>query len=178
MQSIDVRQLGPGDTEFSWTVTAPELGLGNEKEFQYPISIEVKALKIGARVMVSGMARCRVGLACRRCSEPFGKDLEAEVAVEYREGTPPRRKEDVIEDGDRDASWYTAPLIDLADDLRQILLVAVPEYPLCGENCRGLCPVCGANMNAVTCSCLPLTGGTPFEALEKLIETEEKERKK
>jgi uncharacterized protein len=177
MQSIDVRQLGSGDTEFSWIVTAPELGLGNEKEFQYPISIEIKALKIVDQVMVSGMARCRVGLACRRCNESFNKDLEAEVAVEYREGIPPHRKEDVIEDGDRDASWYTAPLIDLTDDLRQILLVAVPEYPLCGENCRGLCPVCGADINAVTCSCRPLTGGRPFAALERLIKSEKKERK-
>jgi len=178
MQSIDVRQLGPGETEFQWTLTASKLGLDGEGEFQYPIAVEVKARKISTRVMVAGTARCRVGLLCRRCVEPFEKDLEAEVAIEFCEGVPPSRKEDVIEDGDRDVSWYTAPLIDLTDDLRQILLVAVPAYPLCGEHCRGLCPVCGANMNAVTCSCLPLTGGRPFEALEKLIETEEKERKK
>jgi uncharacterized protein len=74
------------------------------------------------------------------------------VVVEYREGTPPHLREDVIRDDEPDASWYTPPLIDPAEDLRQILLVAMPDFPVCRADCRGLCPTCGANLNTAPCA--------------------------
>jgi uncharacterized protein len=75
------------------------------------------------------------------------------MAVEYVEGPGPRRKEDVVTDDDADVGIFTPPYIDLRDDLRQVLLMALNPYPLCGPDCRGLCPSCGTNLNQGSCSC-------------------------
>ncbi len=43
--------------------------------------------------------------------------------------------------------------LDLAGPLREQFLLSVPEYPVCREDCRGLCPGCGANLNVEACRC-------------------------
>lgn len=151
MERIDVRRLGSGLTAFSWKEDPAKLGLDAEPGFLDPIMIEVAARKAGARVLLTGTIESLVRLECRRCLEEFGQAVRAEVKVEYREGDPPRRRLDEIRDDEPETSWYEHPFIDPAEDLRQILLVAMPDYPVCRADCRGLCPRCGANLNAAPC---------------------------
>jgi len=151
MERIDVRRLGKEPASFRWEEPAATLGLDAEPAFQHPISIEVSARKVGARVLLNGSAGGLIRLECCRCLETFEQTVSADVAVEYREGTPPHRREDVIRDDEPDASWYEHPFVDPVEDLRQILLVAVPDYPVCRPDCLGLCPQCGANLNMVPC---------------------------
>ncbi len=179
MESIDVRQLGPEGTEFHWNEPATMLGLDSESEFQFPVVIDVKAQRIGTRVVVTGTVGCRVSLRCSMCLEPCEEDIQAEVAIELLEGPQPRKREDVVQDEDADVSYYTVPFIDLSDDLRQILLVAAPAYPVCRQDCQGLCPACGANRNTVPCGCQPasparghMAKAKPFEALGSLLQKE------
>jgi len=151
MDCIDVRRLGGEPAAFRWTEPAVVLGLGTEPAFQRPITIEVTARIAAGRVLVRGGVTSLIRLECCRCLETFERPVRAEVEIEYREGTPPHRRVDVIRDEEPEASWYTHPLIDLKEDLRQILLVAMPDYPVCREECRGLCPQCGANLNSAPC---------------------------
>jgi len=153
MERIDVRRLGPEATEFSWEVTAGALGLETEPAFRHPIKVEIRIRRIADRVIVSGTVGCRVRLECRRCLEEIEDEIKADVAVEYVEGPGSHRKEDVVRDEGADVGTYTPPFVDLRDDLRQVLLMAVTSYPLCGLDCRGLCPSCGTNLNTGSCSC-------------------------
>ena len=173
MECIDVRHLGPENTEFHWIEPADVLGLDGEPEFKFPIAIDVKVRRVDGRVVVSGTVECRVRLACSWCLEPFEDTIRAEVAIEYLEGPPPRFKEDMVRDDDADASYYTAPTIDMRDDLRQILLVAAPAYPVCGKDCRGLCAVCGVNRNTTQCGCRVGDRARPFEALGQMLKKEQ-----
>jgi len=173
MERIDVRLLGPETTAFHLSEPPSALGLDGEPGFEFPVTIDVKARVVGTRVTVSGTVGCRVRLECSRCLEPFESTLRADVAVEFEEGPTPQKDEDVVEDDDADVSWYEAPFIDLGDDLRQILLVAAPPYPVCREDCKGLCPDCGANRNTTACG----HGGgeglvRPFAELGILIQNE------
>ena len=52
--------------------------------------------------------------------------------------------------------------------LREQLLLRVPAYVVCREECRGLCPQCGANLNETTCACEPEQAASPWDALKKL----------
>jgi uncharacterized protein len=127
---------------------------------------------VGTRVLVSGKVSCRVRLECGRCLEPVERDLAADVAIEYREGSVPARAVDVIRDEDVDVSEYAHPFIDPGDDVRQILLVAVPPYPVCREECRGLCPRCGANLNVADCGHRADDAHRPFAGLSSLMKKE------
>jgi uncharacterized protein len=57
------------------------------------------------------------------------------------------------------------PMIDLSDDVRQTVLLSVPLKLLCKADCRGLCPECGANMNADSCTCPSQSSDGRWEAL-------------
>jgi uncharacterized protein len=58
--------------------------------------------------------------------------------------------------------------IDLGSFLREVMTLALPLQPLCREDCRGLCPGCGADRNAGSCGCDQQRAKTPFAALEAL----------
>jgi len=60
-----------------------------------------------------------------------------------------------------------AAAIDLTEAVREELLLAVPQYVVCRDDCRGLCPRCGADLNAGPCGCAPETDPR-WAALTKL----------
>jgi uncharacterized protein len=55
--------------------------------------------------------------------------------------------------GDAEEETYTGKVIDLDPIVREQILLELPEYPVCDEQCKGLCPVCGANLNDRECGC-------------------------
>ena len=44
-------------------------------------------------------------------------------------------------------------IVDLTDELRQSIILALPTYPVCRADCRGVCPTCGKNLNEGPCAC-------------------------
>lgn len=172
MEQLDVRKLSQEWKAFHWNEAAKSLGLEAEPPYQYPIAIDLNASRFGDRVSVRGTVRCRVRLECSRCLEAFEDSLEADVAIEFTEGPQPRRRVDEIADEEADLSYYTAPFVDLTDDLRQILLIAAPAYPVCREECLGLCPTCGTNLNNGRCTCPAEGRRRPFEDLGSLLKKE------
>ena len=56
-------------------------------------------------------------------------------------------------DDDVDFAPFEGDEIDLGELFREQILLAIPMTPLCREECKGLCPVCGADLNAGECSC-------------------------
>jgi uncharacterized protein len=62
---------------------------------------------------------------------------------------------------------------DLIRPLREELILAAPEFPVCSDTCRGLCPVCGNNRNESECDCRS-TGGDPrWDVLKSLVSDEQ-----
>lgn len=181
MVCVDVRQLSQDITKFHWDETAKVLGLDSESAYPKPVVVDVSVRKIEGRVIVEGRIASWARLVCSRCLDSFESPVEADVSVEYVEGPKAAVKEDVVNDDDVDVSYYTHPTVDLADDLRQLLLLASPAYPLCGETCKGLCPVCGENLNTSGCKCMALEGSEtyrPFEGLGKLLRKTGSKKKK
>lgn len=101
-----------------------------------PVDVDLALAARGSDVAVSGRARGRWHLECWRCAGPaeqaFAAVLEAELVVR-----PEVKK------------------VDLTDELRQALLLALPMRPLCRPDCEGLCGVCGGNKNLKPCGCVP-----------------------
>jgi len=166
MDRIDVRLLGPEKKSFQWTAPVESVELEGETAFQFPVVIDVKVSKIYERVMVEGTLKSRVVVTCSRCLENCEKPLEAQVAIEYKEGQAPVEGEGgTVHDEDHDVNWFTPPFINMGDDFRQILLLEVPAFPVCRDDCRGLCPICGANLNVGACGCGAKVGQAGLQEL-------------
>ena len=130
-----------------------------------PLEIRLEAQTAGAHeVLVRGTLKGEAVLGCRRCLVDVGAPIREEVALLFREG---------VSEAEAEAEEiYALPEkgneLDLTHAIREHLVLAVPEFAICRETCKGLCPSCGANLNETTCSCEPTTVDNRWAALLKI----------
>jgi len=109
-------------------------------------------------------------LSCQRCLEPLVETVEQPLQLLLVPGGE-RRDAGEHELAEADLGVVEVPL-DGEVDLRPLLLeqiqLNVPMKPLCRAGCAGLCPTCGANLNAGACGCEPETIDPRWKALEAL----------
>ena len=86
-------------------------------------------------------------MACARCLRPVAVPLRVEMDERFS-----RRTEGAEDDGETRA--IVDSCIDLTDCARELLVLELPMRVLCSEDCKGLCPICGADRNEVSCTCL------------------------
>jgi uncharacterized protein len=66
-----------------------------------------------------------------------------------------------------EVGFYSGDGIELADVATEQVILSVPMKVICGSECRGLCPVCGANRNLTRCDCAPAQHDSPFASLKE-----------
>jgi len=157
-----------------------------------PLHIDSKLLKMERRVLFDAHARAALVAPCGRCLSPVVVEVPLDFqmtfvpaeavrpreAVRSREAAHPRQEEP-DEEGRSSArtrtfvadevneETYSGKVIDLDPVIREQLLLALPSYPVCQESCKGLCPVCGVNLNERDCGCDRHVPDPRWAALEK-----------
>ena len=125
-----------------------ELG---DHEFALPegIDYDLVLTNAGEGILATGLVRAHVVGTCDRCLEPAEFDVAAEVDGYYLFEEPEHLAED---EDEADYELVSADrTIDLAGALLSALVMETPFVVLCREDCAGLCPVCGANLNEGDC---------------------------
>ena len=109
--------------------------------------------KDGVAVFVRGTLVARVPQYCGRCLEPYAVTVTPEVDARFVPN--PRRRGEEVELGadDLETDVYDNGVLDLTTLLETETTLLLPMKPLCREDCRGLCPICGANRNEHSCRC-------------------------
>lgn len=130
-----------------------------------PLEVELSATSVGEGVLARGRMRTRLERECRRCLVSVPVEIDDTVDLLYE----PLAGEEADELA---GEVYPLPErgdeLDLRPALREQLLLRVPDYVVCRDACRGLCPQCGVNLNETTCACVPDTGSDPWGALRKI----------
>lgn len=156
-----------GSTQsFSFKASAEELNIGKE-ELCLSEDIVVKGLitNKGMFFEAAGTICGHVRQICSRCLEDMVTVLTAPFSEKYQAAD----SRESGEDSDFDTNYFTGDEIDIADLIRETLLLAEPVKPVCSENCRGLCPECGVNLNVNTCGCSQVKTDPRLAVLEKLL---------
>jgi uncharacterized protein len=109
-----------------------------------PLRCDLRAESVVEGILVTGTVVGGTALECARCLKPFSSELELEL-IELFAGPG--------HEGEDDAYRVTGKEIHLEPMLRDALTLALPLNPLCREDCKGLCAVCGGDLNSVTCDC-------------------------
>ena len=93
--------------------------------------------------------------SCMRCLAAYKRDCDVDMHLDYVEGDDPYVKSDNVEitAHDADRVHYQGPQIDLSTGIREAIILSQPITQLCRDDCPGLCPVCGVNLNLEKCSC-------------------------
>jgi uncharacterized protein len=141
-------------------------GDGNCRE----ASGKVRLLRTHRGILVRAELNTEIELVCSRCLRPFRYPVTLKIEEEYIpvvdvvSGAPLPASEEpgsfVIDEHN---------VIDLTEAIRQYALLAVPMKPLCKEDCAGLCPVCGNNMNQESCRCPESVTDPHWSELSKLL---------
>jgi len=175
---IKVKDLELLKLEFDETVTPGELDLGGDLELKVPLRASGHAELVkenrGPRLVVEdirlvGKLSTEVQSRCARCLEPVANTVAEEFDLIYRpQGADTRGEEVSICRAETEIGYYQGEGLLLEDALKEQILLALPAKQVCSENCKGLCPHCGRNLNIETCTCASAVSDPRWTALEDI----------
>ena len=122
-----------------------------------PVDVSMDVEKAGGDVFrVTGRVTATLQLECGRCLDDFQVAVNAPFELRYvpaieNDGVGERE----IAEDDLTTAFYREGSLDVIDLVREQFQLALPMKPVCAEGCRGLCAVCGANLNRTECGCAP-----------------------
>jgi len=135
---------------------APAAFSGDDYAATDEVALVFDLHKDETRYRLVGTIETTLELACGRCLEPYRLPVAVGFDLRYLPQSENRGDEErEVEEDDLSTAFYQGETINLGDLVREQLYLALPMKPLCRAECRGLCPECGANLNAVTCGCAP-----------------------
>ena len=144
---------------FSFAVTPESLDLGDAGEhFCAEVRVDGTVMNTGSSLRVAGTVRTSGHFVCDRCLAEGEREITLDFSEDYAK-TP----------GEADESSYDGDAIVIDDLVRDTLLVAEPLRELCKSDCKGLCPVCGQNLNEGICECDAFVPDPRLAALESLL---------
>jgi uncharacterized protein len=110
-------------------------------------------------------------IACARCLEPVRRTLSGQFDLLYRPlGVDAGSSERAISAADTEIGYYQESGLMLEDVLREQVLLSLPARTLCREDCKGLCPRCGRDLNSETCDCDQASADPRWSALSGLAD--------
>jgi len=134
-----------------------------------PVQLGLDIYKDQDKFRLVGTVQAELELPCSRCLEPFRLPVDLEFDQRHLPQTDASAEEETeVADEDLETSFYRDEQIDLKELLREQFYLALPMKPLCREECKGLCPQCGTNLNNATCDCGPGWEDPRFAALKQL----------
>jgi len=140
-------------------------------EFRQTAPLKVKAtaeLRGGAEIHVRGHLATSLEASCDRCLGPVAIPVERDFDLFYRPVLTIARAEEVeLPQDELDIGFFSGDGIEFDDVVTEQVILSVPMKLVCKPDCRGLCPVCGSNLNVEKCGCLPTAEVSPFSSLKK-----------
>lgn len=167
MLNLSLAAVSRGEVRIQGEVSPEDpMWEGTGLALREPLSVDLRARSVGRGVLVRGPIRMVLDQECRRCLVPVVTEVEdtVELLFEPLEGE--------AEADELGGEVYPLPErggeVDLRPALREQLMLRVPQYVLCREDCRGLCPHCGTDLNRSSCACVPEAEPSAWDALKKI----------
>jgi uncharacterized protein len=120
--------------------------------FCKPIGVRLAVTKSQDQMICRGEVRTQVSLECSRCLTQYEQSLTSDIdfVIDLAGGADAEKSE---EDGYFVAD-PSSPFFEIDDLVKESLILSLPLKPLCSEDCKGLCPICGVDLNKKQCDCV------------------------
>ena len=167
---IQLANLQEGLTEIEFEHNSDSLNFTELDEIGYsfinPIKIKVSINKVGVQYFLKVITNTIANFICDRCLETFNHELHDEFRLVY--STEIEYWSEAKDEKGLRLLTSEATEINLADDIRESLLLMIPMKIICSEDCKGLCPQCGINLNFETCNHISKQIDPRWETLKKI----------
>ena len=118
--------------------------MGSTLQFAEPVLIEGKVYSIGGALEISAQITGEYKTECSRCGQPVVGKLSGELFESI---------DSDFSDIDEECISISGNVIDISGSVEACIFESIPLQPLCREDCKGLCPVCGIDLNKNECNC-------------------------
>jgi uncharacterized protein len=136
-----------------------------------PEGLTKAALTGSNEAVVKGQVECTLLSSCDRCCNEVRLNLAADFVYicmiggeDYEQG----HQETECRQEDYNKLYLKEPVIDLGELYREQVYLSIPSQILCNDSCKGLCQICGADLNQRTCDCEQTSQESPFAVLRQL----------
>ena len=138
-------------------------------DFETPLQSEVKIQKAGQSVLITGKIETDLRLECVRCLKEFTYPLsnEFELTLHPSKEAPSEEETELGRD-EMESSFFEGGEIHLSEIACEQVFLEIPYQPLCQEGCKGLCSICGKDLNLSPCECVKEEFPSGFSTLKKL----------
>jgi uncharacterized protein len=165
MLKLALNAVDRGEVRIRETVP-PDAAMWSETSVKpaAPLEVDLVANSVGDGILVRGSLRTQVAQECRRCLKDVLSDVDVHVDLLF---------EPVTDEEEYEAAGEVYPLprgieLDLTGPVLEQVVLHVPDFVLCREDCRGICAQCGADRNETACDCVSEPAPSPWDALKKL----------
>ncbi len=141
--------LVPGaQLPFDFQLDLSQLEFGGRRPVTEPVSVRGEVRNMAGALVLRATARARLSLVCDRCATPFTR----EKLVEYEALLADALERE--EDDDGEIVPLEGDTLDVGRLMTDTFILEMDTKNLCSEDCKGLCPGCGANLNLEPCRCV------------------------
>ena len=151
---------------FDYTIDLSREEVGFEFPFRQPVRLEGEVSDDAGAITLSATIHAHVTTRCARCGKPVEYDKETDVEfllVKELEG-----EEDDLRD---DVYLVESDVVELDDILIPELILDMEMAVVCDEDCKGLCPKCGKNLNQGDCGCVVKEVDPRLAVLQKFLDS-------
>lgn len=153
-----------------WFQKAIEDSLGENLTPGSQASLSVRFDRTGRNVFLSGTVDLSSSPQCARCTERYQSAIHLDLMINMAPADEKKRSRDEEEAvDDENFIFYEGEVIDLGEVLREQIELDKPIRTLCREDCKGLCPSCGNNLNTHPCKCTLVSQDSPFKVLKDIV---------
>ena len=138
-------------------------------DFETPLQSEVKIKKVDRSVLITGKVQTTLRFECVRCLKEFSYPLSTPFELTLHPlKEAPSEEETELGSEEMESSFLEGGEIHLSEIACEQILLEIPYQPVCQEGCKGLCSICGKDLNLSSCGCVKEEWTSGFSALKKL----------
>jgi uncharacterized protein len=172
---LRLNEIPEGVSEMEFELSFRDLDLATvDGEFLDPVRVRLTISRQGEQLQIRGTAQLGIRQACVRCLKESASDLSARIDTVASN----RAARDAGLEVPEGMLYHNGEVLELAGEVRELLLLEVPTTPLCRPDCPGLCPHCGADLGVGPCGCAAGShGDSRWSALRELRERSKEAKK-
>jgi len=175
---IEIQELEQHPIDFREEFSPGVIDLGEDVRQRTPLQSEGRAdlveehhgkHQVVRDIRLKGKLETSLEVPCARCLDPVVLAVKRNFDLLYRPlGTDAGHEELSVTDAEAEIGYYQGEGLLLEDTLREQVLLSVPLKTVCREDCKGLCPHCGKNLNEGACSCADEVEDPRWAALKEI----------